>query len=87
MKKPSNPSHSWTQLAFASTAMLMMASSCVSSGTRKESPSPAPAVPAENTQVGPGHDWLHWRGPNGDGVSTETGLPDKLDLNGSSLLW
>ena len=29
-------------------------------------------------------DWLYWRGPNGMGVSDQTGLPD--DLN-QSLLW
>lgn len=31
--------------------------------------------------------WLEWRGPEQVGVSRETGLPDKIELNGPSLLW
>ncbi len=32
-------------------------------------------------------DWAHWRGPNNDGQSTETGLPDKWSPKGENLLW
>src|SRR5215467_13425035 len=32
-------------------------------------------------------DWPEARGPNGDGVSKETGLPDKWALNGQNFLW
>src|SRR6476646_1051835 len=36
-------------------------------------------------------DWIHWRGPDQNGVSPEVGLPDKwsLDVNdpNSNLIW
>src|SRR5262245_24904602 len=32
-------------------------------------------------------DWPDARGPNRDGVSQETGLPDKWVLNGQNMLW
>src|SRR5262245_1600614 len=32
-------------------------------------------------------DWPEARGPNRDGVSLETGLPDKWALNGQNMLW
>jgi outer membrane protein assembly factor BamB len=32
-------------------------------------------------------DWPEMRGPNRDGISTETGLPDKWALNGENFLW
>src|SRR5215475_10328367 len=32
-------------------------------------------------------DWPEARGPNGDGISTETGLIDKWALNGQNLVW
>ena len=31
--------------------------------------------------------WLDWRGPHQTGVSDETGLPDKIELNGENHLW
>ena len=31
-------------------------------------------------QAGPVEGWLEWRGPSRDGVSRETGLPDKVDV-------
>ena len=34
-----------------------------------------------------GDDWPHWRGPNFDAVSTETGLPEKWSPKGDNLLW
>src|SRR2546428_12767318 len=32
-------------------------------------------------------DWPEARGPNRDGVSAETGLPEKWALNGQNFLW
>ena len=32
-------------------------------------------------------DWPEMRGPNRDGISTETGLPEKWALNGENFLW
>jgi outer membrane protein assembly factor BamB len=32
-------------------------------------------------------DWPSWRGVNGDGVSPETGLPEKWSAEGENLLW
>ena len=32
-------------------------------------------------------DWPEMRGPDRDGVSTETGLPEKWALNGENFLW
>ena len=31
--------------------------------------------------------WLDWRGPQQNGTSTETGLPDKWTLGGANELW
>jgi outer membrane protein assembly factor BamB len=31
--------------------------------------------------------WLHWRGPEQNGTSRETGLPDKWELGGANDLW
>lgn len=46
----------------------------------------APARAQGPRQVALG-DWPEARGPNRDGISLETGLPDSWDLKGSSLLW
>src|SRR5207249_11525601 len=32
-------------------------------------------------------DWPEARGPNHDGTSKETGLPEKIALNGENFLW
>ena len=31
--------------------------------------------------------WLSWRGPNQNGTSNETGLPDKWEVGGENQLW
>ena len=31
--------------------------------------------------------WLHWRGPQQNGTSTETNLPDKVTVGGENYLW
>ena len=64
-------------------------SGCVTSG-EKETGEPTtvvakPPTPAKASIVN--SDWLYWRGPLGSGVSRQTGLPDAIDLNDSSLLW
>ncbi len=43
-------------------------------------------APAGGRRVALG-DWPEARGPNRDGVSQETGLPDKWALNGQNMLW
>lgn len=44
----------------------------------------APAVPAA-PKPAPG--WYRWRGPEQNGVSRETNLPDEWDLDGENLVW
>lgn len=34
-----------------------------------------------------GSDWVEWRGPTRDGVSSEKGLPDKWSPKGENLVW
>src|ERR1700756_2212347 len=36
-------------------------------------------IMAPTAQAGPAHGWLNWRGPQQNGTSLETGLPDSLD--------
>jgi outer membrane protein assembly factor BamB len=45
-----------------------------------------PALAQGPRQVALG-DWPEARGPNRDGISVETGLPDSWDLKGGTLLW
>ena len=77
------------------TALLatsLLATSCIycpchnrtNDGPDASSPSRQPTVdPSAQT----GANWLYWRGPGGDGVSSESDLPASLDLNDSSLVW
>src|SRR6187397_1230683 len=44
----------------------------------------APPPAARRVALG---DWPEMRGPNRDGISKETGLPDKWALNGENFLW
>lgn len=47
------------------------------------------AVAADESKADP-LDWPYWRGPEGNGISRETGLPDTISLKGgpgSNLLW
>ena len=87
MQQPSNSSQYWKQVACAVTVTLFWAASCRSSGTGNELGTPDSAIRTGNSRISPSQNWLYWRGPAGDGVSAETGLPEKLDLNDSSLLW
>src|SRR6186997_3417667 len=47
-------------------------------------PAPPKAASAAGVALG---DWPEARGPNGDGVSKETGLVEKWALNGQNFLW
>lgn len=38
-------------------------------------------------QANPVDGWLHWRGPNQNGTSEETGVAETISLNDESLLW
>src|SRR5579872_3022014 len=42
---------------------------------------------AVNSAFGAGGDWPQWRGPNHDGISTETGLLQDWPESGPKLLW
>ena len=39
------------------------------------------------TQAAPVRGWLAWRGPDQNGTSKETGLPDRIELNGPNHLF
>ncbi|SVE39511.1 uncharacterized protein METZ01_LOCUS492365, partial [marine metagenome] len=86
MKKMILSNHGWRRVALALTALLM-ASSCVFRGGKNKPNKTNPSVTSQKAQAGPGLDWSYWRGPNGTGVSVETGLPEALDLNDSTLRW
>src|SRR5262245_50308278 len=49
-----------------------------------QAPAPASGFAARQVALG---DWPEARGPNRDGVSTETGLPERWTLAGQNLLW
>jgi hypothetical protein len=49
-------------------------------------PPKAAAKPAAKYEIDP-LDWPHWRGPEQNGISRETGLPDKWSPDGENLLW
>jgi len=42
---------------------------------------------AADVESGPGQGWLNWRGPEQNGWSSETGLPERVVLNGTNHLW
>jgi outer membrane protein assembly factor BamB len=45
------------------------------------------SISAQGSRAIPVGDWPELRGPNRDGVSKETGLPDRWALNGENFLW
>ncbi|MBI3405193.1 MAG: PQQ-binding-like beta-propeller repeat protein [Acidobacteria bacterium] len=47
----------------------------------------AKSTPARTSAAATFGDWTDWRGPNRDGLSAETGLPEKWTLNGAGMLW
>ena len=49
-------------------------------------PDKDPVLPSPGSGKGRG-DWIQWRGPNRDGVSTDTGLLKKWPEKGPKLLW
>ena len=63
--------------------MLLFAAGCITPGNKKSSSgakSSASSSKAKPEKV-VHSDWLYWRGPEGTGVSSQTGLPDKVDAN------
>lgn len=42
---------------------------------------------ALSAQANPVHGWLSWRGPQQNGTSLETGLPDRVSVDGGNQLW
>jgi outer membrane protein assembly factor BamB len=65
-------------------AVLLLAAAGVNHGLRA-SQNTSTSLPA-GRRVALG-DWPEARGPNRDGISLETGLPDKWALNGENFLW
>jgi len=59
--------------------------------TRGESPAPASlgidGISIDSRSLKPDEAFIALRGPNRDGRSAETGLPDSWDLKGTNLLW
>jgi outer membrane protein assembly factor BamB len=51
---------------------------------RRSTPSSSPTIGSSNMTSG---DWPQWRGPNRDGISTETGLLNSWPNDGPPLLW
>ena len=45
------------------------------------------AVSAISAMPAAAGDWPEWRGPNRDGVSSETGLPSRWSSVGEGLAW
>ena len=86
MKSNTQRPNFWQSLVLCGTALLMATSCVFNRGPEEPEDKDRPAVTSEVNR-GAGGDWLYWRGPQGDGVSEETGLPDKLDLEDDSLLW
>lgn len=57
-------------------------------GAKPPTPSPATTVSTKKSSTGSGGgDWHRWRGPNADGISTETGLLDRWTGDGPPLVW
>lgn len=72
---------SLSALTFAALALPLLAA-----GKKKASPAPAPAEPQAAAASAAGTaGWLNWRGPDQNGTSPETGLPDKVDAKAA--LW
>src|SRR5918993_6097793 len=71
------------KLRFASALVLAAIGSLTSPLLAQKSSSKAPAAAAKASTGSQG--WFNWRGPNQDGTSPETGLPEKVDA--SAPLW
>ena len=78
---------------FLSLLLFGFNSGCISPVEKKTAePNAQPTTivaksPISNKVATVNSDWLYWRGHLGSGVSQQTGLPDTIDLNDSSLLW
>ncbi len=69
------------KLRLAPTIALALACSFASSpaAPKKPADSKAEAAKAEPAKAGGAQGWFNWRGPDQNGTSLETGLPDKVD--------
>ena len=63
---------------FLLAAALSLALTPAFAATKKKSTKSAKAAPAEKAAEGVAG-WINWRGPNQNGTSPETGLPEKVD--------
>ncbi len=61
--------------------ILLFASAHAFAQQRKKTPPPKPA------EAAPVYDWPQWRGPNRDGISSETGLLKTWPTTGPKILW
>src|SRR5690349_4701059 len=65
------------KLRFASALALAVFGTLTSPLIAQKSPNKATVASAKAAAGSQG--WFNWRGPNQDGTSPETGLPDKVD--------
>src|SRR5436309_1720705 len=65
-------------------ALVLLAAAGLTHGLRAAQNTPAQPSTARRVALG---DWPEARGPSRDGQSLETGLPEKLALNGENFLW
>ena len=68
----------------ACLAGLLFLTSCGRSGDDRP---PRVGLRGKRAPEGGGYDWPRWRGPDGNGVSKETGWDPKALENGPKILW
>lgn len=69
------------RVAVAMTSLVTLVG-CASSSTAQ-----TPAASPAKTPAPAVNGWLHWRGPQQNGTSLETNLPDKWEVGGVNHLW
>jgi outer membrane protein assembly factor BamB len=74
--------------AFFATTCLLTAGASVASAQQAAKKKPAATKPATAKQASPGQaEWPQFLGPNRDGISTETGLIDRIPAKGPKEVW
>ncbi len=69
-------------------ALFVSSTTCAGPNASRVVSAPAPAGPTVPAAVNIDPlDWPSWRGPEQNGISRETGIPDKWSLDGENLLW
>ncbi len=66
--------------------LMLLLTFCVIFASTVDAQNSAPTTPTAAAAVTAG-DWFQWRGPNRDGVSSETGLNHDWDAKAPELLW